>query len=482
MFVADKTPTIHIYNDWDDCRDNKYCKNLNAILFDTSDATAEYWGYTAQKEYLNNYSDDSDDEETSVGTSSSTRGGPTKGKVLFKDFKSAFTKDINGTLEQDGFGMPVREVIVEYLSFVWELIMQQLLCHDLTITPNEIRWCFSVPVDWEESHKKEFRRIVSEARFIDEENCSLHDFMMVTESEAAAIYCIEKDQRKSLQANKTIMIVDVGASTVNLTVHQLDQHLKLKAMTISNCSTFALDDEFIAILHENFSREKLEKFKRESPLLYLEFMGNWENAKRGVKDIKKPLKLNVPPKLAILVSPSSLIDPDTLKLKLSGSQVERIFKKPLESIASQVKQQMKETKKTTRKPVDYIFLVGDFGQSEVLRKKLVEECETPETKIVMPKFSGEAVVNGATLLGKDPSLILTRRSKYTYGIEVEQVYQSSMHDENRCVSRGGEFVVPGVFKTYAKKGEETESPATNSESQQDKRKLILRSTTLPRNV
>ncbi len=118
---------------------------------------------------------------------------------------------------------------------------------------------------------------------------------------------------------------------------------------------------------------------------------------------------------------------------------------------------MKETKKTTGKPVDYIFLVGGFGQSEVLRKKLKEDCETPETKIVMPKFSGEAVVNGATLLGKDPSLILTRRSKYTYGIEVEQVYQSSLHDENRCVSRGSDFVVPGVFKTYAKKGEEIET-------------------------
>jgi len=155
-----------------------------------------------------------------------------------------------------------------------------------------------------------------------------------------------------------------------------------------------------------------------------------------------------------------MMNEDTGKLILSVTHVERIFKTPINDTIQQVKKQLSETKKTARKPVDYIFLVGGFGQNEILRKRLKEECEKGTTKIVMPKFCGEAVVNGACMLGRDPSLIQTRRSRYSYGIEVEQPFNPSIHESGRCVAKHGEYLCTGVFKTYAKRGQEVETDKT----------------------
>lgn len=438
-FRADSRKTIHNFQDWDEC-DHRYCKTLSGVLYDR-DHNVLSWGYPAQREYLAQDDDDSNKN------------------VLFKYFKLHFQNNPKGSFVQEGFEQPTHIIMEEYLYKVRELIMSVVTKFDPSIEQKDIRWCFTVPVVWEEHHKKEFRKIAVNALYIEEENCPENDFMIVTEAEAAAVYCIDNEKAKGdidLQPGDTIMIVDAGGGTVDITVHKLDDLNRLKTVSIPSGNMYgstSLDDGFLKVLKDHIGERTVDDFKTENPLLFSDIMSSWEKAKRGANDIKKSLKLNLPPKFVKVTKFSSIVDDETGKL--SPTMVEQIFKIPIDKTIQLVKQQLETARYALKKHVNYIFLVGGFGQNEIFRKML-RECETKHTKIIMPKFSGEAVVNGAAMIGRDPSFIQTRRARYTYGVGVNQFFNPSIHERSRCSEKmiGVEKLVEGVFKKFVKSGQE----------------------------
>ncbi len=389
--INDRKAKVYSYCGWTDHPDGPCNKNLNAILFDTLDETADSWGYSTRKDHL---MQDSDDED--------------KKKVLFT-FSPSDLKNLDGFLEQDGFKLPIKTIVREYLTFVKDEVMNSISRHNAYISLSEIRWIFSIPHDWEEIHVTSFKHFLLELMLFEDYIEGSHpDVLLVNELEAIAMYCIEKDSRKCLQAHRTIMIVGAEVVSVDLAILIFDEHCKLKIVGIpavgNMLGSTVLDDEFDTILNEHFTKEKFDQFKRDQPLIYTSLLDSWNEAKSKVKDLKKPLSFNIPPKFAHRFSSSTLIDPDTLKFRLSASHVERIFRKSLDNIVSHMKEQLIETVFTLEKPVNFIFLIGSLRYA--VEKQLDPQCllgdeaQMHGTRLVLPDYHYDDVVQqGATLLG-----------------------------------------------------------------------------------
>ncbi|CAJ0750341.1 9258_t:CDS:2, partial [Entrophospora sp. SA101] len=66
--------------------------------------------------------------------------------------------------------------------------------------------------------------------------------------EAAALYCMEKLEELRLSEGSTLMVVDCGGGTVDLTVRKLLSKNKLSEITERSgdlCGSTYVDDEFI---------------------------------------------------------------------------------------------------------------------------------------------------------------------------------------------------------------------------------------------
>ena len=69
---------------------------------------------------------------------------------------------------------------------------------------------------------------------------------------------------------------------------------------------------------------------------------------------------------------------------------------------------------TAVKRINIIVMVGGFSESRCLQREISRAF--PAKKLVIPSDPGMAVVKGAVIYGHDPKAIVSRISRYTYGV------------------------------------------------------------------
>jgi len=142
-------------------------------------------------------------------------------------------------------------------------------------------------------------------------------------------------------------------------------------------------------------------------------------------------------------------------LKLEAADIQLIFTSTLEAIVSLIRTQITEAEQ----PIDFIVLVGEFGQSKVLINTINERFRSDVKKVITPPYGAQAIVCGGALLGLDPSLIKTRKAKYSYGVEVVKDYDPDSFaglDENRVYVQGSRFLVKGIYFPFVEVGQEVD--------------------------
>jgi len=108
--------------------------------------------------------------------------------------------------------------------------------------------------------------------------------------------------------------------------------------------------------------------------------------------------------------------------------------------------------------VDYLFLVGGFGESKLLYRRLVERFEGAEAgKVLNPPWAGAAVLRGAASYGLDPSIIRARRAKKTYGVDCYQVFEREFDPPSRRFEHpDGTARCKDRFSIWVSRGEKVE--------------------------
>ncbi len=115
-------------------------------------------------------------------------------------------------------------------------------------------------------------------------------------------------------------------------------------------------------------------------------------------------------------------------VKLPNSKVLEFFNICLDKIVQKVKDIL-----NTISNVNYIFLVGGFAESDLLKERIVNEFEkTMEVnKVIIPPKPYLAIVEGALKYTFDSNIIKSRIANKTYGIGVKVPFQEGFHKDEK---------------------------------------------------
>ena len=86
----------------------------------------------------------------------------------------------------------------------------------------KIRWVLTVPALWSEEHKQFMRKSAVQAGIVDA--LSSPNLLLCLEPEGASIQCredAEETVRNQIVKGSTVMVLDCGGGTVDITVHKL---------------------------------------------------------------------------------------------------------------------------------------------------------------------------------------------------------------------------------------------------------------------
>ena len=281
--------------------------------------------------------------------------------------------------------------------------------------------------------------------------------LLALEPESACIAC---DVHTLVKPGQSFMVLDTGGGTVDITMNRLKSTTPLRFDEIAAPSggpwgsTF-VDDRFEAFVKELVGSSSFDAIKETS--FWIELLENWEQVKTSQTGDDATRTINMAPMLEVLpdsVRISSLVDEynqvHETALKMRGRStiimpadfVRGFFKPNFMKIASHCETLIQDN------PVDFIFLVGGFAESELMQSMVKERFSSSRCKVVVPVRPGLAVLRGAAMFGLNQDVFASRVARYSYGIAVAHEY-----DPTNPIHRKADGT-PKIFMAKQKGGDE----------------------------
>ncbi|KAK7880241.1 hypothetical protein WMY93_033089 [Mugilogobius chulae] len=105
------------------------------------------------------------------------------------------------------------------------------------------------------------------------------------------------------------------------------------------------------------------------------------------------------------------------------------------------------------KDVKYILLVGGLSLSHILRRHVHREFGD-RANVLSPKNSQEVIMSGALMFGRDPSVIRTRKSAFTYGVQTAVAFDPSKHRLDKRISSSTGDLCDQIFQKLIEENED----------------------------
>ena len=312
---------------------------------------------------------------------------------------------------------------------------------------------------------------------------------LALEPECAAIYCQSMSSKQQVAAyceaempyqSTCYLVVDIGGGTVDISAHRVsqtpDRHVQvMHPPTGNDCGGSKVNKEFEKFLERlvndvGFSKYLKSKYpatnaKNSADLNVLvnrtfEDQKVYFGSKGGVgsrpdsrltirlpfsffdmykDDIKNSIK-------RMKGSRIRLVDQD---LRIEYSMMADLFQPVVEGML----ECMSKTLREVEAKVDTIYLVGGFGGSHYIYKRITEHFGNGY-KYITPIESNFAVIRGAVLLCKNPDIVHARRADATYGVETNTSFDPQIHDpEYMWVDDDGEEKCSNIFSTVVERGD-----------------------------
>lgn len=416
-----------------------YPKTPTEILF-RPDGAVEAWGHTARKRF------------TQLREQAAE-----KGYILIENFKTLLhegkDRDKDGPyIMREGKKFSVMKLIAEFLKLVKEVALKDIsetLGGEGLLDENQIRWCLTVPAVWREDSKQIMSRAAQLAGLIGEGTQEAERLLLVLEPEAAAVHCQQVMMRKNeggLESGKTIMIVDAGGGTVDITVHEVKLGEGLDELIPCGGGLHGskyVDRNFREFLARKLCAEAMDEFQTQWPVEYANLMSetwenlkctydaepNWRSSFQMPRRLEKILETSFPEVLERL---ANVQGGDNISIRLTHDDIEAIFKSVVDQLIGQVRNQF--TALGDRR-CDILFLVGGFAESPVLKKRIQDEFKDKVERVIIPERPGAAVLKGAASFGVNPDLIIARRSPLTYGTHCTMPFEDGKDSEDRRIPK-----------------------------------------------
>ncbi|KAL5005892.1 hypothetical protein ScPMuIL_017050 [Solemya velum] len=436
-------------------------KTPSAILF-RPDKTFHSFGYQAVTDYSDMF----------LETNPSHDKDPSNWyffqnyKMLLYDEKM-ITRDTE-LKEEGGKKMSAMYVFSQSLKYLRESLLDYLQKSTVDLEEKDIFWVLTVPAIWSDRAKQFMREAAVKA------GISGDSLALALEPEAAAVYCKHLSlQRVSdgrgariepLAPGTQFMVIDMGGGTTDITLYEIVEGGALKEIHPADgegCGGNVVNSCYFKFVENLVGEETFRKFKKEFHGDFLDMQQEFEQNKR--RNYGQYFKFTVPTELEnfcrskhdksigdILTEAfqDRSITAKRDKMHITHEKFQKFFQFAIKRIIKHV-DILLESLPPAQNPVT-LLLVGGFADCSLVRDAFVEQF--PNNNIVTPDEAVNAVLKGAVLFGRDPSVIASRAIKHTYGIEVWPPFNPQTHPENRRKEVGGKWVCEGVFRIHVQVG------------------------------
>ena len=258
----------------------------------------------------------------------------------------------------------------------------------------------------------------------------------------------------------------IAGGTIDITVHKVDSDRTLRELHKANGGDWggiSINKAFEELLMDILGEDVYEMIKLGSRDDFIFLQKEIETKKRKVTptDIGKirfalpftvfnayrqihssELKNKTTATLRDEKQISFKVDGD--KLCINANKIQGLFEPTCENIIEQVREVLAHQ---NVQGTDTIMLVGGFAESLMLRDAI--KSAFPQTRLIIPQDAGLAVLKGAVLYGHKPESVISRMSKYTYGIEAYKTFEPGIDKQEKRTELHGYVLCKNHFSKHA---------------------------------
>ncbi|KAI0391033.1 actin-like ATPase domain-containing protein [Xylariaceae sp. FL0594] len=344
------------------------------------------------------------------------------------------------------FDKTVVDAVSDYLTQIHRHTMDTLTRRygESFMASTKVDFVLTCPAVWSDAAKNTTLQAAERAGM-----GSRSDIQMISEPEAAAVYTLKAIQPNHLNVGDNFVVCDAGGGTVDLIAYKV---ISLKPLRVEEsavgtgglCGSAFLNYRFeehvrSRLGHARFDEMKLKKAKTwQMGLKYFE-----EFVKRNFNEDEHQ-EVNVPF--------PGLPDDEEARLDsgfliLTAAEIKDIFEPVVKEVCDLVQGQV-DGLRHKGGIVSGIVLVGGFGQSEYLYKRLRSHFtsgapppyserpthataravgENGSIEVMQPLYAWTAVVRGAVLRGLEGNMVISRKARMHYGTSYATVYDEEKH-------------------------------------------------------
>ncbi|KAF9927904.1 hypothetical protein FBU30_002791 [Linnemannia zychae] len=347
---------------------------------------------------------------------------PYKNHVLLSKYK-LHLDDSAGPHPPLPNGLTIVDAIADYLRLFHAHVIQTVLKgFGSTFEQHHIQYCLSVPAMWTDNAKAIMRQAALQAGMISPLD-PLHRLLLISEPEAAALYCEKKCDQFQIGHGQRFMICDAGGGTVDLIVFEVSvgpHGRTLKEVTRGSghsCGSIFLDERMEALLRKRFAKWQEKGLTAANWIQLMEtFIHNVKPLFDGIED--QYITMPAVPGRAELTDYDIGLEDGILTVSAEEMRRE-VFDPVVNDVLRLIQHQLQQTHYNCHA----IFLVGGFGCSGYLHTRVQAEFGSRVPMIGVPPRAELAVVRGAAYAGLMPRTITQRVARRWYGVDSLMTYE-----------------------------------------------------------
>ncbi|OAD68638.1 hypothetical protein PHYBLDRAFT_150234 [Phycomyces blakesleeanus NRRL 1555(-)] len=422
---------------------HRYPKAPTMSLYDIETKELTFWGNAARQER--------------------SKSNLTKKYLLLQQFKLYLDEGLEGVLKKPPGNLDPVVVIADYLRKFHEHVQSEMGRGYAQTLGSRYRYCLTVPAMWTDGAKKKMREAAILSGIINQDDD--HDrLMLISEPEAAAIYCENTCEQFDMRDGDEFMICDAGGGTVDLIVFTVKMdangNRRFKESTKGtgkSCGSMFIDKNMKKLL-----KMKLKKVVTTIPAKAMDtMMEHFIDIIKPSFDGSEDHSLQVPMNLGLVQSSNDSIGLSEGQLIFTVDELKQlVFEPVVRDVIGLIHQQKSQTKNLRA-----IFTVGGFGASNYLYHRIDQEFRPEEILVIKPNRPEMAVCRGAVYFGLNPNKVTTRVSRFWYGIDITNTFVDGVDpEEYRIRKSDGTYRCDHRFSTYVRRGEpiNTDEPVSRN--------------------
>ncbi|CAO3594369.1 unnamed protein product [Absidia cylindrospora] len=316
---------------------------------------------------------------------------------------------------------------------------------------SKFRYCLTVPAMWSDKAKATMREAAIRAGIVNRWDHP-DRLMLISEPEAAALYCEKKSEQFNLGHAQRFMICDAGGGTVDLIVFEIDDSGNRRSLKeVTKGQGDSCGSTFLDVRMRDYLKNRFYHHGKISDTAMESMMETFVEAIKPQFDGEEDQFLPLPASLGLgdMDDPDAGIEDGNLHLPAQELR-EYVFEPVIHQVLYLIDEQLHQS----HVMLDAIFLVGGFGQSVYLYRRVREVFEDRVGFIGVPPRGELAVTRGAVYFGLNPRMVTERVSRRTYGVETRMLYDPRFDPTEQCIKGDdGRLFCKQRFSIYVEKGQ-----------------------------